>query len=173
MSKSSLIAVVSDSHDNLVNVDKAINLIKSRGVDTVIHLGDIIAPFTLARFIGAGLRVIAVFGNNDGEKIVLKKVAERGNSEINEPPHTIVLNGRKILMIHGKGSVEETREYVEALASSGYYDVILYGHTHAVDSRVVKNTLVLNPGEIYGFLSGRASFAFLDLDKLEVEIVNI
>lgn len=165
------IAVMSDSHDNLDNVDIAIKLIRERGINRVIHLGDVVSPFTLLRFVSAGLKVILVFGNNDGEKVGLKKIADRNGSEVQDPPYVLVIEGKKILMIHGKGSPEETREYVEALARSGSYDVILYGHTHVIDNRFLKDTLILNPGELFGKISGKASFAILNIRNLDTEII--
>ena len=163
--------VVSDSHDNLDNVDKAINVLRERGVRIVFHLGDYVAPFTLLRFINAGLRVIGVFGNNDGERLGLARVASINGSEIHDPPHQVFIRGKKILLIHGVGPAERTRELVESLASSKRYDAILYGHTHFIDNRVVGDTLVLNPGELYGKLSGRASLAILNLRDLSTEII--
>ncbi|MEM1649854.1 MAG: metallophosphoesterase family protein, partial [Sulfolobales archaeon] len=101
----------------------------------------------------------------------LRRIAERNGSEIYDPPHVLLLGGRKILLLHGVGPADESREYAEALASSGYYDVVLYGHTHVIDSRMIKSTLLLNPGELYGYLTGRSSIAILDLQKMDVEIV--
>lgn len=165
------IAVMSDSHDSLENVERAVKIVLERGIRLVVHLGDVISPFTLAKIVSSGLRTIVVLGNNDGEKIGLRRIAERNGSEVHEPPHLLVVSGKKLLLLHGRGSPDETREFVEALAASGYYDAVLYGHTHIIDNRFVKDTLVLNPGELFGRLSGRASFAILNTRTLDTEIV--
>jgi len=62
---------------------------------------------------------------------------------------------------------------VEALAVSDRWDAVLYGHTHRIDLRRVGQTLVLNPGEVYGALTGRSTFAVLDLDRMEAEVVEV
>jgi len=39
------IGIMSDSHDNMNMVAKAVELFNQRGVSRVLHAGDIIAPF--------------------------------------------------------------------------------------------------------------------------------
>jgi putative phosphoesterase len=170
---SEFVGVLSDSHDNLDNVIKAMEILKKRDIKTILHLGDFVSPFTLLRFVSNGFRVIAVLGNNDGDKLGMMRIASLNNSEIHEPPHQLIIEGKKILMIHGKGSIEETREFAEALASSGKYDAVLYGHTHIIDSRIIRDTLLLNPGELYGKLTGKASLAILNIKDLSVEIITL
>ncbi len=40
-----------------------------------------------------------------------------------------------------------------ALAASGAFDVVCYGHNHAYEVRREGSTLVINPGEVMGGLS--------------------
>jgi putative phosphoesterase len=61
---------------------------------------------------------------------------------------------------------------VDALAQSGVYDVIFYGHTHQIDIRKGE-TLVINPGEACGWTTGRETVGILDLDAMDVEIVDL
>ena len=63
------IGVLSDSHDNVPMVKKAVELFNSEGVELVIHAGDFIAPFVVAAMGDLKCRVVGVFGNNDGERI--------------------------------------------------------------------------------------------------------
>jgi len=44
--------VISDTHDNMENTKKAIELAKSNNVDTIFHCGDIVSPFTPNGFSG-------------------------------------------------------------------------------------------------------------------------
>ena len=41
------IGLISDSHDNIYNMKKSVNIFNTLGVEYVIHAGDIIAPFSL------------------------------------------------------------------------------------------------------------------------------
>lgn len=164
------VAVVSDTHDNRSASVELVNTLKSRGISTVVHLGDIVSPFTLKIF--AGFRYFGVFGNNDGERLLLKRVADENGMLLEEQPAMLKLGGKDFLLYHGSGSVEKTRRTVEGFAKSGDYDFVLYGHTHMVDHRRIGDTLILNPGEACGYLTGRRTFAVLDVETGEFEIVE-
>ena len=41
------VGVMSDSHDNIPNVKRAVALFNEIGVDLVVHAGDFIAPFAI------------------------------------------------------------------------------------------------------------------------------
>ena len=168
--------VVSDTHDNLRHVLDYLESADTSGQDVkwLIHLGDIVSPFTLRRLARAagekGLSVIAVFGNNCGEKLGLLRVAREAGVDLGEAPRTVEVGGRRLLLVHGFGSKENTLEIVNALAVSNRWDAILYGHTHEADLRVADGTLILNPGDAGGSLE-RPSIAVLDLERLEADIV--
>ncbi len=164
------VAVMSDTHDNLSVIDEIVERLKNMQLHTIIHLGDYIAPFSLRRF--SGFKLYGVFGNNDGEKLHLKKVADENGFVIEEAPFEFELADKKIVAIHGSGSAEKTRRWAETMAN-GKYDFVLYGHTHRIDIRKIKNTTILNPGEACGYLTGRRSFAVLDLTTEQIEIVEL
>ena len=62
---------------------------------------------------------------------------------------------------------------IDALAESQKYDVIIYGHTHRTDLRKIKKTLIINPGECGGWLTGESTIALLDLETLEAKVINL
>ncbi len=159
-----LIGIVSDTHDNVPLLRRALERLRERGAELVFHAGDIVSPFMAVPFQEAGLRVIGVFGNNDGDKLYLRE-RFRGVGELHFGPHELELGGRRIVLMH------EPRA-LEALISSGRYDLIVYGHTHEVDLRS-GHPLVVNPGECGGWLSGKATCALVDLERLEVEIIEL
>ena len=164
------VAVISDSHDNMEAVEKAIEIMKEKGIKVIFHLGDIISPFVLKKF--SEFEYYGVFGNNDGEKLLLKNIAEQSGMKIDIQPHILELQGKKFLLYHGSGSVEKTKKIVENFANSGEYDFVLYGHTHIVDIRKLGKTLLINPGESCGYLSGKRTFAILDVDSEDAEIIE-
>ena len=47
-----MIAIVSDTHENIPLIRKAIDVIKSKNVDLIIHCGDVVSPSTLKEFEG-------------------------------------------------------------------------------------------------------------------------
>jgi len=168
-----LVGVLSDTHDNLLNVDKAVKIFNERGVEVVLHCGDFISPFVIRRLWKLKSKLIGVFGNNDGDKALLMRLAKERGFELHNQPHSFEIEGRKILMLHGWGGKEETIALISAISKQGNYDIVVYGHTHEPFEEKMGGTLVLNPGETYGYLTGKASVALLDVSKLEVEFVEI
>jgi predicted phosphodiesterase len=109
------IGIISDTHDHHRNVIRAVEIFNERGVEYVLHAGDIVAPFTAKPF--AELRdakFIAVFGNNDGEKLFLKSTIEGFGGEIHEYCHKGEIAGKTIYMTHMHHSIDE-------IAASGMY----------------------------------------------------
>lgn len=145
------IGVLSDSHDHLDNLRKAMAAFKKAGVKKVIHAGDFVAPFTLPVLGEAGCPVVGVFGNNDGERVGLSRGFAR-LGELHERPHELEIEGRRVIVLHEPVALPE-------LAAA--FDLVIYGHTHKIDVR--QN--LLNPGEVCGWVTGKASCAVVDLPK--------
>jgi len=118
---------------------------------------------------GLKTRIVGVFGNNDGEKNLWKiKFSEFPSGiDIHERYYETVFCGKKILVIHEP-------YLLDALSSSGKYDFIFYGHTHKIDLRRVENgTIVVNPGEVSGYLTGKSTCAVVDIDKKDISVYDI
>jgi len=168
-----IVGVMSDTHDNLRNIDRAIEVLNKEGVDIVVHCGDFIAPFVIKRLGNLNSKLVGVFGNNDGDKKLLLTFAEKFGFELYNQPREVKLNDRKLLILHGLGGVETTKTIVRAIAQSSEYDVVIYGHTHQSEVIKIGNTLVLNPGEVFGMLSGKSTLALLDLERLEAKLIEL
>jgi len=169
-----LVGVLSDSHDNLANIERAARILRDSGVELVIHLGDIVAPFTLLRLLEVlrGVRVEAVYGNNCGEKMGLQKIASMYGANLADSPRILEVAGRRILLLHGWGSKELTDEVARALVESGRWDAVLYGHTHEAVVDYVKGRLLLNPGEVAGALN-KPSVAVFEVETLKARIIPL
>ncbi len=164
---------MSDSHDNTSKVMLAVEFFNNVGADVVFHLGDIISPFTLRILGSLEAEVYVLYGNNDGDKVLLSKTAKEMGISISEPPLVLELSGLKVIAIHGWGSKGYTKGIVEALVSSNKYDIVLYGHTHEVEVRKLDKVLVVNPGELHGYLSGRSTIALINTEKMSVEVIEL
>ena len=66
-----ILGVVSDTHNHVSNVEKIIDIFNEKGVDKVIHTGDITQAKTLSRFSRLNCPLIGVYGNNDLEEETL------------------------------------------------------------------------------------------------------
>ncbi len=128
------VGVVSDTHGHLyAEIREAL-----RGVDHIVHAGDIGAPEVLA-----GLRAIApvtaVRGNCDYDSWALALPARA----------ELTLAGARLVVGH-VGS--QAREWAEAAAKAppaaggGRVDVVIYGHSHQALLERRLGTLYLNPG---------------------------
>jgi len=163
-----LIGIMSDSHDNLKAIQDAVSFFNERNVTTVLHAGDIISPFTARAFKDLDAKLYFVFGNNDGDKITLKRWFEDFGAETCGDFGDLKIDGRRIALLHG---ASET--VVRALAASGDFHVVVRGHTHDAGVVDVGGTPVINPGETAGVLRGQRTVAILDTSTLDVEIVKL
>ncbi len=157
------IGVVSDTHNNLPNVRRIVELFNEANVDRVVHTGDITKPATLDLLAGLTAPLVGVFGNND-ERESLSETAGRLGIELAEPPLELRWAGRNLLVVHDPLELEG----VDAAA----YDVILYGHVHRQVIDYADGRLTFNPGECAGILRGHNAIGVLDLMTLETEIIK-
>jgi putative phosphoesterase len=163
------IGVIADTHDNLPAIDKAIKRLNDEKVDLVLHAGDYVAPFVIPRFKALKAKLIGVFGNNDGDHEFLKKrFSECPNCEIRGRFAEINADGFKIALLHG-----DEIELLDALINCGGFDAVVHGHSHANVSRKNGKTLVVNPGEVCGYLTGKSTLALLDTAKREARIIEL
>jgi putative phosphoesterase len=159
------IGIISDTHDHRENVMQAVKIFNENKVKYVFHAGDIVSPFTARAFAGlTDARLIAVFGNCDGEKIQLKEAIEEIDGQIYDNVYNGQIEGRKIFIMHKPDALNE-------VAESGKYDLVIYGHTHKQDIRFVGKTLVVNPGESTDWLTGEGSVIIVELDDLSYKKV--
>jgi putative phosphoesterase len=157
-------AIIADTHDNLPLIEAAVAAANERGADYVLHCGDYVSPFTARAFGGLKARFIGVFGNNDGDRPMLLKTY-KDIGPIHSDPHREKLEGISILITHKPDIAEDA-------AAMGGYDLVAYGHDHAV--RVERGlTLLICPGEVGGWTTGRSTMAFVDMPENDVEIIEI
>lgn len=158
---------MSDTHDRLDAIRKAVDLFNRTSVEYVLHAGDLVSPFTAREFRGLRAKLYIVWGNNDGDKELLRvKFGEIG-AELLGDFAVLELAGRRMALLHGTNEA-----LVDALVKGGEFDVVVRGHTH--EAKIVEGqTLIVNPGEVCGYLSGRQTIALLDLAALRSEIVEL
>ncbi|AFH43360.1 metallophosphoesterase [Fervidicoccus fontis] len=168
------IGIISDTHDNMKNISMFLEIMKSHEVELLIHLGDFSSPFAFKSiFSSYQNRGYAVFGNNDGDRVVLTKMAMRMGIEVAESVNPVSIGGRRFFLMHGFGSPELTSEIAEAVARSGKYDYVLFGHTHSLRISQMERALLINPGEASGALTQKATAVILEIPENRVEVVEL
>ena len=152
------VAVISDIHDNIWKLETVLERINDTGAETLIFCGDFCAPFTLKQiaddFSGP---VHCVFGNNDGDKWLLSRVAAGAdNATLHGELAELTLGGRSVAVNHYP-------PIAQGLAASGRYDAVFFGHSHEQCQAEVGGALLLNPGEVMGRF-GSSTYAFYDTE---------
>jgi putative phosphoesterase len=163
-----IIGILADTHDRLPLIDKALKRLNEEKVSLVLHAGDYIAPFVIPHFKQLKADFIGVFGNNDGDKDMLRKKFAEVGAEIRGKFAEIIIDGLKIAMLHG-----EEEELLRALINAEGHDVVVCAHTHEAKTYKKGETLVINPGEVCGYLSGKSTMTVLNTETLEVKIIQI
>ena len=156
---------MADSHDNLRAIKKAVRLFNEEKCSLVVHAGDFVAPFAARELQSLKCPVKAVFGNCDGEKQGLEK-AFQSLGEIREAPLVFKNNDLNFLVMH-------LNFPLEPCLSSGAYDVLVFAHTHESEIRKEERTLLINPGETGGWLSGKSTVALLEPKTLFAQIKTL
>lgn len=160
-----MIGIMSDSHDNLHAIRRAVRTFNDADCDLVVHAGDFIAPFAAKELGNLNCSVKAVFGNCDGEKKGLRK-AFRSLGEIKEEPSIFSHSNLNFFLMHVHFSID-------SYLASGKYDVIIFGHTHKTEIRKENETMLINPGETGGWVSGKCTVALLDPSTRTAEIIKL
>jgi len=148
------IGIVSDTHDNMIKIKDMVDILNSCGIDFMLHAGDFIAPFSLAHLKYLKCDWTGVFGNNDGEREGLLNSSE---GRIKNPPYYIEISSKRIALMHEFKDIDA--------------DVLVCGHTHEPKINRNGSKLIINPGEVCGWLTGKSSLAVLDTESLDAEII--
>ena len=194
-----LIGVVSDTHNNLKNIDQIISLFNDKEIKLVIHTGDITNANSLDKFSKLNANLIGVYGNNDRSEAGLENVANKNNFQFQEPPKLLTLFKRNIAIFHEPDSIDdflifnknnfqfqeppklltlfnrniaifhEPDPIDEFLKINRNIDIVLHGHTHRYRNEIDKDILFFNPGESAGMLTGKNAIGLVDLKKIEAK----
>lgn len=139
------IAILADSHDNIWNLEKALEQVDNSGADVLLHCGDLVAPFVLAQIAGAfpgPIHVVA--GNNDGDGRLLQTIAAQHDQVTLHGIYAeLTVDGRNVALIHYP-------EPARRIAQSGRFDLVCYGHNHRQNWEQIGDCYLVNPGEVMG-----------------------
>jgi len=163
-----IVGIIADTHDRLPLLDKAVKRLNEEKVELVLHAGDYVAPFVVPHFKPLKANLVGVFGNNDGDKELLKKRFTEMGAEIRGNFAEVIVEGLRIALLHG----DET-ELLRSLIDVESHDVVVHGHTHEAKTYRKGKTLVINPGEVCGYLSEKSTIATLNTQTKDAKIINL
>jgi hypothetical protein len=161
------IAILSDSHDNIWNLAKALEQVNAQGADVLLHLGDLVAPFVIAQIAEAFAGPIHIIeGNNDGDgRLQLQVASSFPHVTLHGPYAELDIGGRQVAMIHYP-------EPARRIAQSGQFDLVCYGHNHLQNWEEIGRCYLVNPGEVMGRF-GAPSWGLYDCDRHVYKIQSI
>jgi len=162
------IAIISDTHDNVPNLEKALKWMEKNKIQQIIHCGDLCAPSILKGTLAPGFKgaIHLVFGNVEDRETTTKMSEEFEQVTHYKDLGEVEIGGKKIVFIHYPDKAKE-------LAEAGKYDLVFYGHNHKPWEEKIKQTRLINPGTLGGLFQ-KATFAVYDTetDNLELKILE-
>jgi putative phosphoesterase len=195
------VALVADPHANLQASLEVQGELERRNLSVIILAGDLVGygpnPNEVIQLFSK-MDIFAVRGNHDDAALTRDtlrmnpyaaeaaiwtsgSLTEESRNLLESLPATrkLELEGLEIGVFHG--SPENPLEYVfdryraREILEGSELDVIVVGHTHVPMVLTVKERVFVNPGGVGQPRDGdpRASFAVLDLETLEAEIVRV
>ena len=110
------VGVMADSHDRIPAVEELLRRMSAAGVGLVLHAGDYCSPFALNPFRDLNMALAGVFGNNDGDREGIKAIAAVGvGGELYDSPHSVELEGKRLLIVHGDDRPDAVARLRDAL----------------------------------------------------------
>ena len=158
-----LVGVVSDTHNNLKNIEQIISLFNNEEITLVIHTGDITNSKSLEKFSTLNADLVGVYGNNDKNEVGLNDIAIQNNFQFQEPPSLVTLCEKNIAIFH------EPDEITNFLSENKDVDIVIHGHTHRYRHEIVNDVLLFNPGESAGMQKGKNAIGIINLKNLETK----
>ena len=150
------IAVLADTHVNRLEhlPKKIIDTLST--VDLIIHAGDF-TGLQLLQELKRLREVKAVHGNMDSRELrtilPVKEIVE--------------IENKRIGITHGSGGPWGIEERVRKMFESDRIDIIVYGHSHQSQNKVINDILFFNPGK------AADSFGILTIDEeIKGEIIS-
>ncbi len=161
-----LIAIISDSHDNIPRIDEMLKILKKKDIKTIIHCGDVCAPDVLRylekNFVG---KIYLSLGNVDGDHKMMEKISKEETKNI------------KIFKNFGELKIDKLNmafthypEKAKILTKTKKYDYVFYGHNHKPWEEKINTCKLINPGTLAG-LFNKSTFAILDTETKKLELI--
>ena len=161
------IGILSDTHNHRHNTEIALATLRERGVEHLIHCGDVTTPEIVYLF--AGWPVTVVLGNMDTARADLQAAARQIGAMPPAPSREIEIDGVWIGVTHGHDS-----SLLHKMMISGKYAYLCCGHTHRRQDEFRRpySVRLINPGALGGSQPQTRSAAVLDVTTGALEFIE-
>jgi len=160
------IAIISDIHNNTVNLERCLNWCNREKIEAIICCGDVDNADTidfLAKHFKGLINLLMGNVDNYDEAIInnyhnIKFYDRKGGK--------LLINGKRVGFCHEP-------YHIKHLFHQAKFDLVFYGHTHKPWESEENGVRLINPGTLGGVFY-MASFAVWDSieDKLELKILE-
>lgn len=156
------LALISDVHDNLLNLKKSLDYFDAQNIKKLLCCGDLTnlntARYLAANFVG---EIFIINGNSDNYLL----------SDLARYPQIHHLGEIGFWTIAKKniGLCHDPDKIKHLIIKKPNLDYIIYGHTHYPNYYTQNNIKLINPGNLAG-LFYPASFAVLDIELPQIEL---
>ena len=161
------IGVLSDTHDNVSNLIFALETLRERGIDTVVHCGDLTDFDLFSHF--SDFRLIYLIGNMD---VSPGTVQQRVNRISPDNFAGLVFTG-KLDGVWVAATHSHLEGQVMSLVRERRYQWLFHGHTHRRRDETIRGTRVVNPGALGGSARSSHSFCMVDLGAGDLEFIRV
>lgn len=161
------IAIISDIHDNIANLETFFQTIKKEEISKIICLGDITNSETLKKLAkNFSSEIFLIYGNAE----IYSEAELKNYKNINylERLKVIKIDGLKIGLCHEPGFIRKLFQEEPNL------DFVFYGHTHKPWISIKNKATMANPGTLGGVFQ-RPSWAIFDTitKKLKLKLIHL
>jgi uncharacterized protein len=157
------IAVISDTHSRTVSVLAAMQIMAERGVELILHCGDIQDAAAVRLF---PAHTHFVLGNTDHDREGIEHAIADIGATLHGAWGQLEVAGKQLVFVHG-----DDQDLLHGLENSDAFDFLFHGHTHIAREHRTGKTRVINPGAIQRVAV--RTFLLLDLPSGTTESVIV
>jgi uncharacterized protein len=157
------IAVLSDTHSRTVSVLAALQIMAERGVELILHCGDIQDAAAVRLF---PAHTHFVFGNTDSDRDDIARAIADIGATLHGAWGQLELAEQALAFVHGDDS-----QLLRDLERADAFDFLFHGHTHIAREHRTGKTRVINPGALQRVAV--RTFSLLDLPSGTAERVTV
>ena len=138
------IGIISDSHGKVRRLQAAIEALRERDIEALVHCGDIGGIKCMQLLGSCRIKAYAVGGNTDRKVWQLEQAAdEYGVHFASEVIGLPLDNGQSLIAAHG-----DDVQVLNELITEGQFSYVCYGHTHRFSDEMHGPVRVINPGAL-------------------------
>ena len=160
------LGLVSDTHGNAQRLERALELLRARGIEAVVHCGDLGSEQILAVLGNASVPAYAVLGNVDYGADLLEAARRYGVTLSRESVEVAIGGGHYLVATHG-----HHQALLDSLILGGQFPYVCHGHTHRRRDDRIGAVRVINPGALQR--AAVHTVAVLDTTADTVEFIAI